>query len=179
VSSAEHLRQSHQLGAVRAGEHPPLPVNPVGPGAVEPVGLGAAPGSVLRSGARYHGAVPVTRRIDSSGRVLCNGLAEVLGWGPGLALEVGLGPGEWATFRSAGRACPGSGRRLAHIDRSGRLVVPIGVRKYLGAETGDEVVLRADTGAGALRAAHVSMLARALDLLDRIIPGRTSRAGSV
>ncbi len=114
------------LRAVLAGERLPLPVRPAVLAEAAPVGARPALGAVVRFEAPNRGGPPpVTRRLDSSGRVLYKAVADVLGWAPGTALSFNSGPGHWVTFRSAGRpAAPGE-RRLAHIDRAGRLVVPL------------------------------------------------------
>jgi hypothetical protein len=99
---------------------------------------------VTRLPARYHGPVPAIRRVDGGGRVLWDGLARLLGWAPGLALEASTtAVRHWVTFRSAERPHRPCERRLAHTDAKGRLVIPDAVRGYLGADVGDQVVLRA------------------------------------
>lgn len=170
VSYDEHLRRSHLASALRPvppGERPPLPVEPRQRRIAGTARPGSGPGTVVRFEARYHGVVPVTRRLDGAGRVLYAGVADVLGWVPGTALTVSIGPGHWVTFRSAGRPASPSERRLAHVDRQGRLVVFLGVRAYLSTDVGEEVLLVADATAGALRIADVSLLALALDVLER------------
>jgi len=170
VSCADHLRQAHRhaaLRAVRAGEHPPLPIAPVAPADVEVPDLGAAPGTVIRFETRYHGRPPAMRRIDGSGRVLYDAVADILGWTPGLALDAAC-DGHWVTFRSAGRDRRREERRLAHVDKAGRVVIPHGIRTYLGTDTGEEVIVRADAAAGTLQVADASLLARALDALERL-----------
>ena len=171
MSYATHHRAAHRaagLRPVRPDERPPLPIDPVTPAEVERPELGSPPGSVIRFETRYHGRVPVIRRIDGSGRVLWDAVAASLGWGAGLALDASCGPGHWATFRSAGRPRQPSERRQAHIDRSERLVIPHGVRTWLGTDTGEEVILRVDPAAGTLQVADASVLALALDVLDRV-----------
>lgn len=170
VSYANHLRSAHRVAALRPAlpdERPPLPITPLDPAELPAADLGAAPGSVIRLGTRYQGRPPVTRRIDGSGRLLYDAVATTLGWEPGLALDATC-TGDWVTFRSAGRSRRPEERRLAHIDKAGRLVIPLGVRTYLRTDVGEEVILRVDAAAGTLRVADASLLARALDALERL-----------
>jgi len=170
VNYASRRRQAHRVAALRVAapdEKPPLPIRPLSPADVRRPVLGAAPGSVIRLETPYHGRRPVMRRIDSSGRVLYDAVAVVLGWEAGLALDATL-DGHWVTFRSAGRTRRANERRLAHIDKAGRLVVPRGVRTYLGIDVGEDVILCVDATAGTLQAADASLLARALDALERV-----------
>ncbi len=178
VSYANHLRTAHRntaLRAVQSDERPPVPISPAAPAEVERPELGAPPGSVIRFETRYHGRVPVTRRIDGSGRVLYDAVADTLGWEAGLALDARCGPGHWVTFRSAGRPRQPSERRQAHIDKAGRLVIPHGIRTWLGTDTGEEVTLRLDAAAGTLQVADASVLALALDVLDRVESATSAR----
>lgn len=170
VSYADHRREAHRHAALRAlpaDEHPPLPIDPVAPADVEVLDLGVAPGTVIRFETRYHRRPPAMRRIDGSGRVLFDAVAETLGWTPGLALDATC-DGHWVTFRSAGRPRRPEERRLAHVDKAGRLVIPLGIRTYLGTDTGQDIILRVDAVAGTLQVADASLLARALDALERI-----------
>ncbi|MDA8317797.1 MAG: hypothetical protein M0010_21925 [Actinomycetota bacterium] len=171
MSYAKHRRKASQVAAlrpVRAGEHPPLPLRPVPPAEVQAQALGKAPGEVVRIASRYHVAVPAMRRLDASGRVLWDAVSSVLSWVPGLALEARLGPGSWVTFFATERSCCPRERRLAHLDTAGRLVIPHGVRTYLGIETGEEVVLRIDAESKTLQVAGASLVAQALELLERV-----------
>lgn len=90
VTYTDHLRQDHRRRALRPvppDSHPPLPISPA------PEVSASAPRPARRRGAvtqlpsRYHGPVPAIRRVDGGGRVLWDGLAYLLGWEPGLALE--------------------------------------------------------------------------------------------
>lgn len=87
-----------------------------------------------------------------------------------------LGPGHWVTFRSAGRPRHASERRLAHVDKAGRVVIPHGVRHYLATDAGEDVVVRAHP-AGTLQIADASVLALALDVLDRVEAATAGSAG--
>lgn len=95
-------------------------------------------------------------------------MADTLGWKAGLALDASCGPGHWVRFCSAGRPRQRSERRQPHIDKAGRLVIPHGMRTWLGTDTGEEVALRVDAATATLQVADASVLALALDVLDRV-----------
>ena len=172
MTYADHLRQDHRrrvLRPVPPDARPALPISPASRAVVDSAALGPPPGAVAYLPGRYHGSVPVIRRVDGGGRVLWDGLARLLGWEPGLALEASATAARhWVALRSAGRPHRPAERRLAHTDAKGRLVIPDAVRSYLGCDVGDEVVLRAQPTAGILQVAGASLLARALDLLERV-----------
>ncbi len=170
MTYASHIRDSHRLARLRPAAPDERPVLPIAPAPLHerpPAPSGPAPGSVVRFETRSCGTVPVTRRLDGSGRLLWDGLAKILGWSPGTALSVTTGPGHWVTLRSAGTA-GAHDRRRAHVDDKGRLVVPKGVRVYLAAGGSTELVLRPDAADGTLHLAHASVLALALDVLARV-----------
>ena len=171
VTYATHIQGARRVARLRPAapdERPVLPIAPAPHHERPHASSGPAPGSVVRFETRYWGTVPVTRRLDGSGRLLWDGLAKILGWGPGTALVARTGPGHWVTLRSAGRTAGPDDRRRAHVDDKGRLVVPKGLRVCLAAGGDTELVLRPDAADGSLRLAHASVLALALDVLERV-----------
>lgn len=171
VNFAENRPQSHRnarLRPARAGERPQLPLRPVATGSPEPLELGLAPGSAIRIETSYLEGGPGHPSARRSGRVLYDAVERALGWAPGLALEVTLGPGHWVSFSSAGRPRQPSSPAWPISTGPGASSSPSGCAPTSTPCAGEEVLVCADAVDGALRVADVSLLTRALGLLHRV-----------
>lgn len=141
--SAPPPRTRH--GSLRAvGSPRPLPVNPGGAtcGPPPPSGMGVGRPLVPAASA---GAPALVSRSLERGRLTCSPLVKATGWAPGTPLRADLrGPG-LVMLRAddrASEAAPTAGSSRAHVDAKSALVVPEGLRAFLGVTPNGAVVAR-------------------------------------
>ena len=112
----------------------------------------------------------VLRRLDGA-RLCAPDLVALVGWTPGLALEVDNGRAHRLRLRArAEHVGPVVGTKRGHIDNTGRLVLTADLRTHLGLGEGDPVIVWAERDAhgapsGIVAVANAALLESALAAL--------------
>ena len=112
----------------------------------------------------------VLRRLDGA-RLCAPDLMALVGWTPGLALEVDNGRAHRLRLRPrVGHVGPVAGTKRGHVDNMGRLVLTAGLRTHLGLGEGDPVIVWAERDAigapsGIVAVANAALLEPALAAL--------------
>ena len=107
----------------------------------------------------------VPRRLDGA-RLCAPDLVALVGWTPGLALEVDNGRAHRLRLRArAEHVRPVVGTKRGHIDNTGRLVLTADLRTHLGLGEGDPVIVWAERDAhgapsGIVAIANAALCAR-------------------
>ena len=116
-------------------------------------------------------SVVSVRRLDA-GRLYVPGLVEAVGWDTGILLVADLSVSNRARLTPAnGIQRPVRGTKSPHVDKAGRIVVPSGLRSFLGIHDGDHLVAWT-TGDGVVHLAPADVLPAVFAAFDRGACGR-------